>query len=131
MIDLRVGIVAVLIAGPVAASPLIGTWGGGRMTLVLTAHGGQLIEDCATAVITTPVLRDRQGHFTIVAQRQQDHPGPQHLDEMDSAPSPASESVRYSGSTIGGNLELTRHDQASIAPIRLAPGKSIKRIRCL
>ena len=109
------------------AAPLTGIWSGDRVTLTLTATGGSLTEDCASATIDAPVVSDATGNFTASGHREADSGGPQAGDAV-----PRTVPVRYAGRFDGERLELrVAAKDMDPAIYRLQPGVRGKRLRCM
>ncbi len=111
------------------AGPLLGSWGGQHVGLVLTPSGGTLDYDCADGRIVEPLIKARDGQFQGSGWHRPGHGGP--VREGEVLPTwPA----RYSGSVRGDWMTL-RVDVPErgivIGPYRLRRGAEPILMRCL
>lgn len=117
-----------LAGASVVAAPLQGRWGGDHARLVLGSDGGRLQLDCATGVITGPVVVAADGTFTATGRFDEHAPGPQPADTA-----PQGRVARYSGRLAGDALTLSVQADGSAGPqvFHLRSGVEVKLARCL
>ncbi len=114
-------------AAPVSR-PLVGVWSGDRVTLMLTAHGGTLQEDCATTTLAGPVVRHAGDRFSVGGAREVATGGPQHVDE-DGGHAP--EVMLHGRMTTKGLALDVDVPGAARVTYMLLPGRNFKPVRCL
>lgn len=111
-------------AGPAAAAPLQGQWGGDRTILQLDERGGRIEQDCASGTFAGPIRADARGHFTANGRFDDHQPGPQREDATGTA-------ARFDGHVAGNTLHLSIH--IGTEPPRrltLVAGQAVKLLRC-
>jgi hypothetical protein len=79
-----------------------GSWGGQHMGMVVSDTGAILEYDCATGVITVPLLLNESGEFSWTGTHSPGHGGPVRVDEP-----PDVRPARYSGRVSGNTMTLT------------------------
>ena len=87
---------------PTSQLKMNGLWGGPGISMEVTHSGATLDFDCASGVITEPIVLDHAGKFSAKGLYTRHHPGPTREDEnKDGQP------ATYSGVVDGENLSLT------------------------
>jgi hypothetical protein len=81
---------------------LPGTWGGDRISFVVTEEGATVEFDCAQVTVDGRIVVDRAGRFSVAGTYVQEHGGPVR-DGESSAGSP----VRLTGRVGGSLMKLT------------------------
>lgn len=111
------------------AGPLLGSWGGKHVGLMLSAEGGTLDYDCADGGIEEPLMPGRDGRFQVSGWHRPGHGGPAREGEV--LPTwPA----RYSGSVRGESMTLrveVPERGIVIGPYQLLRGAEPIIFRCL
>lgn len=111
-------------AGPAAAAPLQGQWGGDRTIVQITETGGRIEQDCASGTFAGPIRADARGHF-IASGRFDDHEAGSQREDA------AATAARFEGHVAGNTLHLAIH--IGTAPPRrltLVAGQAVKLLRC-
>lgn len=79
----------------------VGKWGGTHVEMEITEQGASLDFDCATGIITEPLLIDAAGKFQARGTFYPQHGGPIRKDEVTRG-----RAVVYSGTIQGDSMEL-------------------------
>ena len=121
------------IAAAAGAAPLrpalSGEWGASQIRLALTATGGTIDFDCASARLDTPVHPDAGGNFTANARYEAYAPGPTRAADAPPATVPARIIGRVDGSTL--HLSVRTKGDTAAHDYTLERGRRVKIIRCL
>ena len=80
-----------------------GTWGGRGIRLVVGPNGGSVEYDCATGLISQPLVLNGDGSFQAEGSHAFQPGGP----VQPGTPAPAAQAARYTGSVRGSQMELT------------------------
>lgn len=138
--QMKLNITAVLItiglpmlSGCVSGGPsssegtVLGSWGGPRAVLSLSADSGTINYDCAHGSLTAPVRTDHTGRFEVAGFHVREHGGPIRVDEvLDAVP------ARYVGHVRGDRMELRVFaGPDTIGPLTLTRGATSQLVRCL
>ena len=109
-------------------APLTGDWGGPQVRLSLTAAGGKMDFDCASATIEAPIRLDPAGKFSAPGRHEAFAGGPTLAD----APPPMT-AARFEGRVEGDTMHLTIHRKGETATqeYTLQRGRRVKIIRCV
>jgi hypothetical protein len=113
---------------PMSQGKISGLWGGQGISMEATDSGATLDFDCASGIITEPILPDSAGKFSVKGLFARQRPGPTREDENNDG-QPAS----YSGVVNGENLTLTitlAKNSEKVGDFTLAHGKTGRIRRC-
>jgi hypothetical protein len=128
-----VGATAMAACAPVppaqAGSPLVGSWGGQHVGLVIGPSGGTVDYDCAAGRIDGPLSVGRNGRFSGRGSHTPGTGGPERVGEV----RPSYPAV-YSGSVSGGWMTFrvdVPEPAIVIGPYRLRRGAEPMLMRCL
>jgi hypothetical protein len=114
-----------------AAPPLpalTGEWGGPQVRMSLTATGGKMEFDCASATIDAPVRPDPTGKFSAPGRHEAFTGGPTPADVA-----PPTTAAHFEGHVEGDTMHLTIHRKGETATqeYTLQRGRRVKIIRCM
>ena len=115
-------------ASPPTSAPLIGEWGGPQVRLSLTAVGGKMEFDCASATIDAPIRPDPNGKFSAPGRHEAFTAGPTPADVA-----PPTTAAHFEGHVEGDTMHLTIHRKSETAAqeYTLQRGRRVKIIRCM
>lgn len=112
---------------PAVVSP--GTWGGGQVTMQVTAGGATIEFSCAHASIDGPLFLDSAGRFAASGLYVREHGGPIREGEpSDSHP------ARFMGTVEGTTMSLTivlADDGSLVGTYTLVYGEPGRPVKCL
>ena len=106
---------------------LSGLWGGLHVSLEISDQGSTLEFDCATGLISEPILLDSAGRFDVTGSYTRQGPGPIRQGVQRDA------RATYSGSVTGETMQLKVRLEGSSEPVfdlSLTRGKQGKVTKC-
>jgi hypothetical protein len=112
---------------PAVVAP--GTWGGGQVTMQVTASGATIEFSCAHATIDEPLVLDSARRFDASGVFVREHGGPIREDET-----PDAHPARFTGAVDGETMSLTivlADDGSRVGTYVLVHGEPGRPVKCL
>src|ERR1044071_306317 len=113
---------------PMSQRKISGLWGGQGISMEATDSGATLDLDCASGIITEPILPDSAGKFSVKGLFARQRPGPTREDENNDG-QPASYSGVVNGENLTWTITLAKNSE-KVGDFTLAHGKTGRIRRC-
>ena len=102
-----------------------GVWGGSHINIKVGAQSATIEYDCASGVITGPLVVDRNGHFNLKGTHRMERGGPVRADD-DTQQTPATYTGSIKGNTMTLTLKLSDSDEETFTLEKGRPGELFK-----